>query len=165
MRGLVELALILGVSALAATAHWVVAGRPAPVLVSTTAIAGEPVIALKPGEVMLAEILGEAGGVLWVDARAPEEWQENGVHGSVNLSPRATEPLDAQIAAIVDRLGGSSRVVIYCADAGCGLSHEVAEALKPYRDLFGGDIVVLHGGVEVLRAAGVIRSSSAGSGS
>lgn len=165
MRGLVELSLILVATALVAGGHWLVAGRPNPVLVALPAGAGGEPVALKPGEVRLAEVLGQPAGLLWVDARAPAEWQLNGVPGSVNLSPRAEEPLDAQIAAIVDRLGGTSRVVVYCADANCGLSHEVAEALHPYRDLFGGDIVVLHGGVEVLRAAGVITSSSAGTGS
>jgi rhodanese-related sulfurtransferase len=134
------------------------------------AIKGAPV-RLTDDEVRLTTVIEDWGGeVLWVDARKRDEWQRNGLEGSVLINLDADENLDSLIAEALPRLAVAKRVVIYCGDAGCGTSHEVSRQLcshdigvkgdrtktEPTGDL---EIYVLHGGWEALAKAGLVRVS------
>ena len=159
MKALSEMAVVMAVTGVAAAGHWLMAGKPG--VTTGTEVAGQ--VALKPGEVFLADVLAMGDdGLLWVDARSDAEWRADGVEGSVNITPKGGAAIDAQLEREMTRLFEARRVVIYCADAGCGLSHQVAEVMRGFGDLVSGEILVLHGGHEALKAAGLVRNSSEG---
>ncbi|MEP4078277.1 rhodanese-like domain-containing protein [Haloferula sp.] len=157
MKSVVELGLIAGVAVVAGLGNWLVGGKPS----------GDPVleleqIPLKEGEVYLSEALEwDKEGVVWVDARPAEKWREETMAGSINITMQSDEDLGAQIANHVDAILGASRVIVFCDDVHCSVSHDLREQLKgEYRDLVAGEIFVLHGGMTALRAAGKVTSSS-----
>lgn len=154
MNALGEVAAVVVITGAVAIGHWWVSGKPVPDSMAG-GVAG--VVVLKEGEVRLAELLKEGSdGLLWVDARSESEWRKNGIEGSVHVSTTSDLGIGEQLEREMERFFGASRVVIYCSDAGCGLSHEVAKRMAEYEDLVGGEIVVLHGGFKALEAAGMI---------
>jgi rhodanese-related sulfurtransferase len=113
--------------------------------------------ALKPGEVCLEQISPEAK-VLWVDARLRKDWMKNGLPGSVlwNLDPG--EDMQAFEADIAMRIMEMPRVIVYCGDENCGLSHQIADKIRGLQ--LGAEVSVLHGGWRALSEAGRIKDSN-----
>lgn len=150
MNAVGQLAAIVGIS-LAATAgtYWI-KGPPARILACETAT-------LKPGEVCLEQISPDAK-VLWVDARLRKDWEKNGLPGSVlwNLDP--AEDMQAFEADVAMRILEASRVIVYCSDENCGLSHQIAEKIRGLQ--LGAEVSVLRGGWRALNEAGRIKDSN-----
>ncbi|BCX47305.1 hypothetical protein HAHE_12130 [Haloferula helveola] len=157
MKSSVEVALIAGFAILAGTGTWFASGRPS----------GEPVTELaqtplKEGEVRLQTLLEEGTtGVLWVDARRKDAWQKDGLEGSIHVTTLSDEDLGMQIVRHENAFFGAAKVVIYCDDLHCSLSHDLAERMKAeYSALVAGEILVLQGGMTALREAGMIKDSN-----
>ncbi len=144
MRAPAQLAAILVISAAAAGGTYLVKGPPARKL------ACDPTT-LKPGEICLSQIPADAV-VLWVDARQRKEWEANGVPGSAlwNLDPG--EDMQAFEADVAMQIMQTPRVIVYCGDENCGLSHQVALRIEALQ--LGADVSVLRGGWRVLHEAG-----------
>ena len=112
---------------------------------------------LKAGEVCLEQISSD-GKVLWIDARSRSDWQKTGVQGSLlwNLDP--AEDMQAFEAEVAMRLMETPRVIVYCGDENCGISHQVAERIRALQ--MGAEVSVLRGGWRALSEAGRIKDSS-----
>ena len=149
MNGFGQLVAIVGISLAASGGTYWIKGPPSRTL------ACEPAT-LKPGEVCLEQISPDAK-ILWVDARLRKDWKKNGLIGSVlwNLDP--AEDMQAFEADVAMRIIETSRVIVYCSDENCGLSHQIA---KKIRDLqLGAEVSVLRGGWRALNEAGRIKDS------
>ncbi len=160
MKSSLEVAVI-GLAAVAASlGTWMAGGRPSGLPEAELAET-----ALRPGEVRLST-LREQGleGILWVDARKESAWMEDGLEGSIHLTIQSDESLGAQVERHFEKLAVAKRVVVYCDDLHCSLSHDLAKALGDM-ELVPGEILVLQGGMTALRQAGMITDSSPGSGS
>lgn len=109
---------------------------------------------LKPGEVCLQQIPPDAK-VLWVDARLRKDWQQTGMPGSVlwNLDP--AEDMQTFEAETAMHIMQTPRVIVYCGDENCGLSHQIAERIRGLQ--LGADVSVLRGGWRALNEAGKTR--------
>ena len=154
MNVLSQTACIAAISAAGALATWRVVGPPDR---SLPPVPCDPAT-VPAGEVCLATVTGDWGGqVVWADARPRAEWQRDGLTGSVLLTPDAKENFDSLVAEALPKLAEAKRVVIYCADQGCGTSHEVAKRLKGYG--IGPEYFVLHGGWRALTTAGLVSGS------
>lgn len=153
MSSSTELALVVAVAGLLGSASWMIDGRPPGI--PDPAGTGVP---LREGEVRLEQLSEtQREGSLWVDARAPAIWRIDGLDGSINLSTQGGIPLDRQVAVHAEALLGAERIVVYCDDVFCGLSHQLVEALEAdFSDLLGGEIVILHGGARALREEGLL---------
>jgi len=108
---------------------------------------------LRPGEICLEQIPPDAK-ILWVDARSRSQWQRNGLPGSVLWSLDHTENLQAFEAEVAARIIDTPRVIVYCGDENCGLSHQVAAQIESLQ--LDAEISVLHGGWRALDDAGKI---------
>lgn len=162
MKSSAQLGLITAVAMIGGLCHWLVDGRPSGVPEDEfRAIAARGELPpLKEGEVRLESLEGEEG-VLWVDARAKDRWEHDGLAGSISVTSLSDEDLVTQLARYENELFGARLMVIYCDDLNCALSHELAERLRhEFEGLVPGDIRVLQGGHVALRAAGKIRSSN-----
>jgi rhodanese-related sulfurtransferase len=144
-----QLLAIVLIAAAAAAVTYGIRGAP------SRTVACDPAT-LKPNEVCLQQIPADAE-ILWVDARLRRDWEKNGLPGSVlwNLDP--AEDMQAFEAAIVPRVIERPKVVVYCGDENCGLSHQVAARIRAL-DL-GAEVSVLRGGWSALRDAGRIQES------
>ena len=109
---------------------------------------------LKEGEVCLEQI-SPTTRVLWIDARPRRDWEKSGVQGSLlwNLDP--AEDMQAFEADIATHLMDMPRVIVYCGDENCGISHQVAERIRALQ--MGAEISVLRGGWRALSEAGRVR--------
>lgn len=158
MKSSIEVALIGAAAVAAGVATWMADGQPS----------GSPAQALleaplRPGEVRLETLRAEGlDGILWVDARKEPAWREDGLAGSIHLTIQSDEPLDAQVERHFEVLAQARRVVVYCDDLHCSLSHDLAKALGA-QGIVSGEIRVLQGGMTALRAAGMVKDSSPGS--
>lgn len=112
---------------------------------------------LKPDEVCLDQIPSD-GQILWVDARLRKDWEQSGLSGSLlwNLDP--TEDMQAFEAETAMRIMETPRVIVYCGDENCGLSHQIAERIRGLQ--LGAEVSVLRGGWRALNEAGRIKGSS-----
>lgn len=115
---------------------------------------------LKADEVCLEQLSPDAK-ILWVDARLRKDWEKTGLPGSVlwNLDP--TEDMQAFEADIAMHIMETPKVVVYCGDENCGISHQVAERIRSLQ--LGAEVLVLRGGWRALSEAGRIKDSSPGS--
>lgn len=155
MKSVSEFGILLAVAGLAAGGNWLADGRPSGMPPTMSEV---PV---REGSVILEDVLRDGlEGVVWVDARRESEWRADGMAGSIHITTLSDTDLAEQIAGHGDVLFAARRVVIYCGDVNCGLSHELAVRMKEY--LAGVEVVVLHGGMEALRAGGLIKSPSPG---
>ena len=160
MKSVAELGLIAGVAVVAGFGNWLASGRPS----------GDPVlelekVPLKEGEILLAQALKEGGqGVVWIDARPVEAWRGERMQGSINITMQSDEALIDQLARHAEVLFGASRVIVYCDDVHCSVSHDLSKQLKgaDFSNFVAGEVLVLHGGMTALRAAGLVTSSSPG---
>jgi len=160
MKSFAELGLIAGFSVVAGLGNWLVSGRPS----------GDPIVELKKvelkkGEILLSEALKDGGeNVVWIDARSAESWRKERMKGSINITMQSDENLGDQLARHTDALFSAKRVIVYCDDVHCTVSHDMSKKLKgeDYRDFIAGEILVLQGGMVVLRDAGLVTSSNPG---
>lgn len=161
MRSATEIGLIVAIAGLASYGTWMINGRPSGTVEG--ALAETP---LREGEIRLEDALKEgAEGTVWIDSRREDEWRTDGLEGSIHLTTLSDVDLQEQIENHAAQLFEASRVIVYCSDVNCGLSHELAERLRGYPDVIACPVLVLHGGMAALRAGGLVTSSSRGSGS
>lgn len=144
MKTFSQLVAIAFIAAAAAGGTYLLKGPP------TRSFVCDP-SSLKPGEVCLQQIPSDAP-VLWVDARLRKDWEKTGVPGSVlwNLDP--AEDMLAFEADIAMHIVQTPRVIVYCGDENCGLSHQIAERIRALQ--LGADVSVLRGGWRALSEAG-----------
>ncbi len=114
---------------------------------------------LKPSEICLNQI-PPGIAILWVDGRSRAQWKKDGLPGSIlwNLDP--TEDMQTFEAESAMRILETPRVIVYCGDENCGLSHEIAKRINAL-DL-GADVSVLKGGWRALNEAGRIPKLTTG---
>jgi len=146
MNALAQCFAIGVISLTAAGGTYLIKGPPARLFVCDPA-------ALKPGEICISQIPLDSS-ILWVDARSRGEWQRDGLIGSVlwNLDP--AENMQTFEAEMAMRVLETPRVIVYCGDENCGLSHEIAKRINAL-DL-GAEVSVLKGGWRALNEAGKI---------
>ena len=139
-----QLAAVAFISLAAASGTYWIKGPPARNYICDPSL-------LKPGEVCLQQVPPDAK-VLWVDARSRKDWEKTGVSGSVlwNLDP--AEDMQAFEAEIAIRIMETPRVIVYCGDENCGLSHQIAERIRGLQ--LGAEVSVLRGGWRALNEAG-----------
>ncbi|MEX1049421.1 MAG: rhodanese-like domain-containing protein [Akkermansiaceae bacterium] len=141
-----QLAAVGGLAVAAAgTSYWV-KGPPARAFICDPAT-------LKPDEICLAQIPSNAS-ILWVDGRSRTEWKATGLVGSVlwNLDPAENRlTFEAETAM---RIMEKPRVIVYCGDENCGISHQVAGQIRNLG--LGAEVSILKGGWRALDAAGLI---------
>jgi rhodanese-related sulfurtransferase len=153
MRVAAELLLVLACASLGAVATWKIAGPPSrEVPCDPSALAAE--------EICLATVIAEwpEGSFLWIDARTREEWQRDGLDGSVPLTVAGGTSFQEQVEASLEKLATAPRAVVYCGSAGCGTSKEVVKRLNELGMI--PEVRALHGGWDALRQAGRIKGSS-----
>jgi rhodanese-related sulfurtransferase len=147
MKPIAQLAVILVLAfAAAGTTYWL-KGPPVRSYFCDPAT-------LKADEVCLAQVSPNTN-ILWVDARSRTDWQKSGLPGSVlwNLDP--SEDMQAFEAEIAARIIDVPRVIVYCGDENCGLSHQIAARIRQLQ--LGADVSVLRGGWRALNDAGLTR--------
>lgn len=147
MNGLRQLAAICGLSIAAAGATFFIKGPPARAFVCEPA-------SLKPGEICLDQIPPDSAAILWVDGRSRKDWQSSGLPGSVlwNLDP--AEDMQQFEAETAMRIMETPRVIVYCSDENCGISHQVADQIRKLQ--LGAEVSILKGGWRALQEAGRI---------
>ena len=147
MNAVGQLAAIAIISLAAAVGTFWIKGPPARTYVCDPAT-------LKPDEVCLQQIL-TSEKILWVDARLRKDWEKSGIPGSVlwNLDP--AEDMQAFEAEIAMQLVETQRVIVYCGDENCGISHQVAERIRALQ--MGAEVSVLRGGWRALNEAGRVK--------
>lgn len=147
MTGILQLAAICGLSFAAAGATFFIKGPPARAFVCEPA-------SLKPGEICLDQIPLESA-ILWVDGRSRKDWEASGLPGSVlwNLDP--AEDIQVFEAETAMRIMETPRVIVYCGDENCGISHQVAEKIRNLQ--LGAEVSILKGGWRALHEAGRAR--------
>jgi rhodanese-related sulfurtransferase len=140
MNPFAQLAIIGGISAAAAAGTWAVKGRPV-----VAAVVCDPA-QIGPDEICLADV---PDGVQWIDARPREEWEKNGLEGSVlwNLDPKEDPQLMEAEAAM--KMISARLVVVYCGSKGCDSSRYVADRARNLG--LGPPVKVLYGGWDALR--------------
>jgi len=147
-----QLAVIVGISCVAAAATFRICGPP------DRRVPCDARELKSPDEVCLERVTGEwAGKVLWVDARSRAEWQRDGVVGSVLFNIDPAEDMNEMEARAAVAISAAQRVVVYCASESCGTSRQVAERIRKLE--LGPQVYVLHGGWQALRAAGAVTGS------
>lgn len=157
MKSVAELGILAGVAVVAGLGNWLAAGKP-----SADPVLELQQVPLKEGEILLTDVLKDGSeGLVWVDARPDSNWRENGLEGSLNITMQSEQALIDQVAMHSGDLLEAKRIVVYCSDVHCSVSHDLAAKLKgELKDFIGGEVKVLYGGVVALEAAGLIRSSS-----
>jgi rhodanese-related sulfurtransferase len=147
MNVLRQVIVIGGLSVAAAGASYWIKGPPARAFVCNPAT-------LKPDEICLAQIPSDAE-ILWVDGRARQAWEANGLAGSLlwNLDP--AEDMQSFEAETAMRIMQTPRVIVYCGDENCGISHQVAGQIRSLG--LGAEVFILKGGWRALNEAGMIR--------
>jgi rhodanese-related sulfurtransferase len=147
MNALGQLSAIALISLTAAGGTFWIKGPPARKLTCDPAT-------LKTGEVCLEQISPEPK-ILWVDARSRKDWEKSGLQGSSlwNLDP--VEDMQAFEVEIAMRLMDTPRVIVYCGDENCGISHQVAERIRALQ--MGAEVSVLRGGWRALSEAGRVK--------
>ncbi len=145
MNALAQFSVVAGLSFAAAGATWLSKGRP---------LLPEPKVfkcdssLLEDDEICLADV---PKNVLWIDARPRNEWEENGLDGSIlwNLDPgEDDQAMEASAASSVFE-SGASLVVVYCGTEACGTSKIIADRIRALG--LGPSVKVLHGGWDALR--------------
>lgn len=92
-----------------------------------------------------------AESILWIDARSREEWEGNGVKGSILMNDQELWMDLIEGFLMSTLLGEKSKVVVYCNQTGCGASEYVADKLREnYAD--GMEIWVLDSGFKAFVA-------------
>ena len=106
-----------------------------------TVLSAETAAALRPHEVTMETVLTWNQPVLWIDARAPEDFARERVPGALPLDEAHWEE---RLVAVLEAWQPEQRVVVYCTETACSTSARVAERLRA--DLGTEDVYYLHGG-------------------
>jgi rhodanese-related sulfurtransferase len=103
-----------------------------------------------PGEITLAQAraLAQTRPVVWVDARSAAAFAAGHIPQAVNLQESAW---DAEFSPFLNHWTPDSAVVVYCDDAGCHASEQVAARLRDRAGL--PEVYVLFGGWEAAQSA------------
>jgi rhodanese-related sulfurtransferase len=110
---------------------------------------------ISPEEVCLNTVLEDwKNDVIWVDARRKEDWEQDGIKGSVHITNIASENFDQLMEDAFPQLAQGKRVVVYCDDVGCGTSLEVAKRIREFQLV--PDVKALYGGWKALKKAKLI---------
>lgn len=90
--------------------------------------------------------------ILWVDARPREQWEEDGIEGSVLVNDQE-DWIDLEVGFMSNMIEQLKPiVVVYCNQSGCGSSKYVANQLRQkHAEALGFQVFVLEGGVNALR--------------
>jgi rhodanese-related sulfurtransferase len=150
MKTIGQLAAIVSISLAAAGGTYWIKGAP------VRSFRCDPA-SLKADEICLEQIPLNAR-ILWVDARLRREWQANGLAGSVLWNLDSNEDMQAMEAETAMRIIETPRVIVYCGDENCGLSHQVAGKIRALQ--LGAEVSVLRGGWRALSEAGRIKDSN-----
>lgn len=109
---------------------------------------GAAAVPAAEGEVSLAEALmmDAERGVLWIDVRPAAEFEREAIPGAENIPENAPVALENKLFewTASERLQPDTRIVIYCASAGCRSGHELRNALLRMKDDL--QVFVLAGG-------------------
>jgi len=97
------------------------------------------------------EAVLDMGPVLWVDARAEDDFNRGRLDGAVLLNEERWEEL---LVGFLDAWPADSPIVVYCSSESCLRSHSVADRLRD--ELGMSDVFVLKGGWERLVEAGLV---------
>ncbi|WP_309398575.1 rhodanese-like domain-containing protein [Cerasicoccus maritimus] len=97
--------------------------------------------ALAEGEVNFAVLNSWERSVLWVDAREPDQFEQDHIPQALNLS---LSHFDEQIGLFLEQWVPGVPVVVYCGSRHCGMSKELANRLR--NDFAMDEIYVLKGG-------------------
>lgn len=141
-RAAVEAGALLVVSAVAAATTWAFTGGPVRKVVCDPAD-------LKPGYICFADA-EKLPGVVWIDARTRELWNQNGYPGSVLLTDHPSEDFPSLMAEAFESLASAEAVVVYCATEGCGSSEPVSQKIRELDLIPAEQIFVLAGGWKAL---------------
>lgn len=145
MKAVAQLALISGISLMAAGVTFFITGAPQkPLHVCSPAL-------LAPDEICLDMV---AANALWIDARPRSEWKENGVEGSILWNLEAGEDANAFEAEAAIHIISAQSVVVYCGSEACGTSREIVKRINQLQ--LGPEAKVLHGGWIALRDGGKV---------
>jgi len=148
MNSIVQLAAVVGISALGAGGTFLVKGAPNRILVCDPAT-------LKPDEICLDQVVEP---VLWIDARLRREWQTNGLTGSLLWNTDPKENVSEFEATVAEKLLETPNVVVYCGDESCGISRQVANQIRALG--IANEVKALRGGWRALNEAGRIKGSN-----
>ena len=90
--------------------------------------------------------------ILWVDARPRENWEKDGVEGSVLVNDQE-DWIDLEMGFMSKiMLEPKPFVVVYCNQSGCGSSKYVANQLREkHAGELGFQVFVLEGGIDALQ--------------
>ncbi len=117
MPGLAKQFIILSLLTLAGSAYSLINGI-APLPWAAPAIeAGE----IRPEDARALE-------VIWVDARSAAEFEESHISGALLYDP--ADPAGSMAGVLEAWLQQPRVIVVYCSDASCGTSKQVAETLR-----------------------------------
>jgi len=141
MNSFVQLAALTAISVSAAGVSWLVKGPS-----EETALHQCDPSNLKGDEICLNDVTGK---VLWVDSRPRQEWEDNGLEGSIlwNLDPNENQQTFEADSAI--KVMEADLVVVYCESQACGTSRQVADLIRNLQ--LGPRVKVLHGGWDALK--------------
>lgn len=146
MHTFCQIGLVAAVTGVGAGVSWVLNPYepPGSVVCDPTRIAADQICAADVPE-----------GALWIDARSREEWQANGVEGSILWNFDAGEDAMEMEANAAMALMDAQMAVVYCGSEACGTSRQVAEKVN---DLgLGKEVKVLFGGWEALKDSSLVR--------
>ena len=142
---------ISGILVLACTAAWVNREISGPIELAIPCDAS----ILKPGEICLFSVVEKwQADVLWVDARSKEEWQRDGVPGSVWITH---QDFDESLGNAATLMLEGKPVIVYCSAVGCDTSMEVANRIRSFH--LASELHALHGGWKALHQAGMTKSN------
>ena len=82
---------------------------------------------LDPHEVTLAQEKTWGAAVLWIDARAEEEYEKGHIPGALLLNE---DNWNALLPTVLSAWGAERKLVVYCSRVSCNASHGVAERLR-----------------------------------
>lgn len=142
-------AQIIGILLIAATAAWITRMVSKPIERAVACDAST----LKPGEICLSSVIERwKSNVLWVDARPLEEWQRDGVPGSVWITH---DRFDESLANVATQILEGKPLIVYCSAIGCDTSKEVAIRIRSFG--LATEVHALHGGWKALKQAGMTK--------
>jgi rhodanese-related sulfurtransferase len=109
---------------------------------------GQIAVPQDEGEISLAEAKRHTADnkVIWVDVRPAPEFAKEHVPGAENVPANESGILESKLFEWTqsERLRPDTRIIMYCASAGCGTSHQLRQQLRTMNPAL--DVVVLAGG-------------------
>ena len=111
---------------------------------------------VRSGEIELARLNHTTQPVIWVDARAKEDYEAAHVHGAVLINE---DDYYVQIGSLLSVYKKGDLVVVYCSMEGCDSSLNIARLLKKETGIH--EIYALHGGWEFIKKSNIRTLSTA----